>query len=242
MQKSPLRIFSYSCRRSEGRDTPACGWFQSSDWVGRTRRPRSRRTKHAPTWPGTREPEGETGLSGGGWAGEEDSNEGVCADAAAAPISNMTRGVWFPRDLNTRSCSASQAVEVTPAWTEARDGGGAGALVNRPPISEWSPGMRLLFCWHRRAEAGAGDNNWPPRTPNIRVGSLLSCRILTFSAVRSLLSREWEPGARERHSVLHFSLCYWVIIDCFEAFRLPLRVLKQPSQGEILQSAEKSAW
>lgn len=62
--KSPWQIFSYSCRRSEGRDIPVCGWFQSSDWAERIRPPQSRRTRRAPMWPGTRERRERTGPAG----------------------------------------------------------------------------------------------------------------------------------------------------------------------------------
>lgn len=63
-RRSPLRISSYSFQRFAGRDTPVCGWFQSSDWAERTRPPLSRRTKRALMWPGTGERGERTGAEG----------------------------------------------------------------------------------------------------------------------------------------------------------------------------------
>lgn len=154
MWNSPLQIFSYSCQRFEGLGTPACGWFQSSDWAGRTRQPQSRRTKRALTWPGTREPEERTGLRGVGWKHIKVLGGG--ADAAAQS-SNIKREGFDPHVASAHRAAMYQRQWKWPLfscmwvqlhdlhrdssldeshWSDHRVMMWGRALINSPPISE----------------------------------------------------------------------------------------------------------
>lgn len=222
MRNSPLRIVSCSCRRSEGRDTPACGWFQSSDWAARRRRPRSRRTRRAQTWPGTREPGEDTGLrcvGGCMWRCWHRHTSTV--------IWHQAWGAWFLCGLNTRSRSPLQTAGMTSAWsraTEAIRGDQRLVMVRKqlPSLTGRPLVGKVLECdccfrWCKQAEDATGDNNWPPRTPDIWVGSLHSWRTSTLPPLppfptRSSAASENSVRSRPPPPAFLLSAIEWLLI------------------------------